>query len=74
MPSRRPIVWALGVVLSACALANADTAAILEQCYDYLESHLCEGVKWGKPYHFYKPSIDKYSSDQWLWDSGAHMM
>jgi hypothetical protein len=48
--------------------------SILDQCYGYLESHLCEGEKWGMPYHFYKPSIDKYSSDQWLWDSGAHMI
>jgi len=47
---------------------------IVDSCYSYLESHLCEGRKWGKPYHFYKPSIDKYSSDQWLWDSGSHMI
>lgn len=47
---------------------------IVDTCYQYLESHLCEGEKWGHKYHFYKPSIDKYSSDQWLWDSGAHMI
>ena len=75
MPSGRSVGWAVGAILSACALARAaDTAAILDQCYHYLESHLCEGEKWGKPYHFYKPSIEKYSADQWLWDSGAHMM
>ena len=29
---------------------------------------------WGLNYHFYKPSNDKYSVDQWLWDSGSHMI
>ncbi len=49
-------------------------AGILDTCYYFLDLHLCEGEKWGKPYHFYRPSIDKYSADQWLWDSGAHMI
>ena len=49
-------------------------AEIAETCYDFLESHLCEGTKWGKSYHFYKPSTEKYTADQWLWDSGAHMI
>jgi hypothetical protein len=49
-------------------------AGIVETCYYFLDLHLCEGVKWEKPFHFYKPSVDKYSSDQWLWDSGSHMI
>lgn len=47
---------------------------VVNLCYSYLESHLCEGTKWEKPFHFYRPSLDKYSPDQWLWDSGAHMI
>jgi len=47
---------------------------IIDKCYNYLESHLCEGKKWNLSYHFYRPSIEKYSADQWLWDSGAHMI
>jgi len=47
---------------------------IIDKCYNYLESHLCEGTKWNLSYHFYRPSIEKYSADQWLWDSGAHMI
>jgi hypothetical protein len=47
---------------------------ILDSCYSYLDSHLCEGRKWGKAYHFYRPSIEKYSADQFLWDSGSHMI
>jgi hypothetical protein len=63
------------VVLCLAAVRSASTIdEIVDVCYDYLESHLCEGEKWGHKYHFYKPSIDKYSSDQWLWDSGAHMI
>lgn len=65
------LAWALAYAETAAAV---DTAAILDQCYSYLESNLCEGEKWGLPFHFYKPSTEKYSADQWLWDSGAHMM
>ena len=54
--------------------SNPDFENILDQCYSYLDSHLCEGVKWDMPFHFYRPSIEKYSADQWLWDSGAHMI
>jgi hypothetical protein len=46
----------------------------VETCYDFLESHLCEGTEWGLPFHFYRPSLQKYSPDQWLWDSGSHMI
>lgn len=48
--------------------------SVVDSCYDALESHLCEGKKWGLPFHFYRPSLEKYSPDQWLWDSGAHMI
>jgi hypothetical protein len=47
---------------------------IVNTCYQFLESHLCEGKKWGKNYHFYRPALEKYSADQWLWDSGSHMI
>lgn len=57
------------------ASQNTSTiSGIVDTCFEYLDSHLCEGVKWNKPYHFYRPSIEKYSADQWLWDSGAHMI
>jgi hypothetical protein len=47
---------------------------VLQQCYDVLDANLCEGSKWGLPFRFYRPSVQKYSPDQWLWDSGAHMI
>jgi hypothetical protein len=47
---------------------------IIDTCYSFLESHLCQGEKWNMSYHFYRPSIEKYSADQWLWDSGSHMI
>ena len=58
----------------AKSVKDADISKIIDSCYDYLESHLCEGEKWGLPFHFYRPSIEKYSADQWLWDSGSHMI
>lgn len=62
------------LVLLCAVSAAQDISSILDLCYSYLDSHLCEGTKWDMPYHFYRPSIDKYSADQWLWDSGAHMI
>jgi hypothetical protein len=60
---------------STQAAQNTSTySEILDTCYDFLESHLCSGHKWGKPFHFYRPSLEKYSPDQWLWDSGSHMI
>lgn len=47
---------------------------ITNTCYDFLNAHLCEGNKWGHHYHFYRPALEKYSADQWLWDSGSHMI
>lgn len=66
----------VAVLYSACGttVPGADISKILDSCYDYLEQHLCEGRKWGKPFHFYRPSVEKYTADQWLWDSGAHMI
>lgn len=51
-----------------------DISKIIDSCYSYLEEHLCQGHKWGKPFHFYRPSMEKYTADQWLWDSGSHMI
>ncbi|KJE92396.1 hypothetical protein CAOG_03374 [Capsaspora owczarzaki ATCC 30864] len=54
---------------------NTSTPAqVVSTCYDFLESHLCAGELWGLPFHFYRPSLQKYSPDQWLWDSGSHMI
>jgi hypothetical protein len=73
------------LVLLCCVLSSQVLAApvehrddgyddVLQLCYSALEAHLCEGVKWGLPFRFYRPSLQKYSPDQWLWDSGAHMI
>lgn len=32
------------------------------------------GEKWGLPFHYYRPSLQKYGPHQWLWDSCSHMM
>lgn len=67
----------LAVVQQICAASSQNTstiAAIKDTCYAWLESHLCEGEKWGLPFHFYRPSLEKYSPDQWLWDSGSHQI
>jgi hypothetical protein len=61
-------------VKGAKSPAGVDIDKIIDSCYDYLESHLCQGHKWGKPFHFYQPSLEKYTADQWLWDSGSHMI
>ena len=53
---------------------TSTVSAIVRQCFDFLESHLCRGAKWGLEYHFYRPSLEKYSADQWLWDSSSHMI
>lgn len=60
--------------ISTNALQISTIDEIVNSCYNYLESHLCEGEKWGLKYHFYKPANEKYSADQWLWDSGSHMI
>jgi len=74
---RCPLV-ALAACLIFCSQPTRSTPEgfddVLRQCYDALEANLCEGVKWGLPFRFYRPSLQKYSPDQWLWDSGAHMI
>jgi len=62
------------VLFVSVKIVHGQYSSIVNQCYNYLESHLCEGTKWNLSYHFYRPSIEKYSADQWLWDSGAHMI
>ena len=73
----------LVVQLAAIAVLDArpkhnpppsDFDDVLQQCYGTLEANLCQGTKWGLPFRFYRPSLQKYSPDQWLWDSGAHMI
>eukprot|EP01038_Epipyxis_sp_PR26KG_P010682 gene10682-14345_t len=63
--------------ISFFVLSNSveiDYSGIVNNCFKYLQEHECKGVKWHKQYHFYRPSIEKYSADQWLWDSGSHMI
>ena len=54
--------------------APPSPADIVEECYQFLESHVCQGSSWGMYYHFYRPSIAKYGPYQWLWDDSAHMI
>lgn len=54
--------------------ALRSTEEVLEECYGYLQAHECSGTLWEMPFHFYRPSLQKYSAHQWLWDSGAHMI
>ena len=68
------IVFTVMCMVCATQVKGADINKIIDSCYDYLEQHKCEGHKWGMPFHFYRPSIEKYTADQWLWDSGAHMI
>jgi hypothetical protein len=51
-----------------------DIPELIEACYRCLKTNEMIGVKWGKPYHFYRPALTKYSASQWLWDSGWHMV
>lgn len=76
-------LFGLGVVVATLAglpslegaVQNTSTIqGIKDTCYAFLEEHLCEGEKWNLPFHFYRPSLEKYSPDQWLWDSGSHMI
>lgn len=53
---------------------NTTISGIIETCYYYLSLHECTGNKWDHNYHFYRPSLEKYSPDQWLWDSGSHQI
>jgi hypothetical protein len=32
------------------------------------------GEKFGMKYHTYRPGLEKYSANQWLWDSCFHMI
>jgi hypothetical protein len=51
-----------------------DIPKLIEACYRCLKNNEMIGVKWGVPYHFYRPALTKYSASQWLWDSGWHMI
>lgn len=51
-----------------------DIPELIEACYRCLEANEVIGERWGKRYHFYRPSLTKYSASQWLWDSGWHMV
>jgi hypothetical protein len=58
--------------------------AIVRQAYTFLDEHLIQGNRcWtgpnGEPnqcynFHFFRPSLTKYATAQWLWDSGSHMI
>eukprot|EP00041_Stephanoeca_diplocostata_P017071 m.339563 g.339563 ORF g.339563 m.339563 type:complete len:470 (-) comp20584_c0_seq17:969-2378(-) len=75
------LLWTV-LVMSVCsrqsvAIAQQNTSTIpgiVSTAYDFLQSHLCQGHRYGYDFHFYRPSLVKYSADQWLWDSGSHMI
>ncbi len=66
------------------ASQNTSTPALIaRQAYEFLEMHLVSGSRcWAAPngsdacfpFHFYRPSMTKYATAQWLWDSGSHMI
>jgi hypothetical protein len=51
-----------------------DEDKLVQHVKSVLDSHLVEGEKWGMKYHFYRPGLEKYGPDQWLWDSAFHMI
>ncbi len=53
---------------------NKDISELIEACYCCLKNNEVTGTRWNIPYHFYRPSLTKYSASQWLWDSGWHMI
>ena len=73
------VVVVLGTAIASQTPPGVPNAsAVVERCYAYLDSHLVSGVSqhpWApnRSYHFYRPSLQKYGPEQWLWDSGAHM-
>ena len=38
--------------------------AIVDTCYEYLLEHQMIGTKWDLPFHFYRPSLEKYGPYQ----------
>eukprot|EP01120_Amphizonella_sp_Union-15-10_P015997 TRINITY_DN8322_c0_g1_i2.p1 TRINITY_DN8322_c0_g1~~TRINITY_DN8322_c0_g1_i2.p1 ORF type:complete len:465 (-),score=75.46 TRINITY_DN8322_c0_g1_i2:20-1414(-) len=53
---------------------TSNVQEIIQTCHHFLFLHTMIGEKWGLPFHFYRPSLEKYGPDQWLWDSGSHMI
>jgi glycogen debranching enzyme len=51
-----------------------DISKLVEACYQCLKNNEMIGYRWDRSYHFYRPSLSKYSASQWLWDSGWHMV
>ncbi len=64
MKNFRILIVILSVVKAFATQNTSTIAGILDTCYSFLESHLCQGEKWKLPFHFYRPSIEKYSADQ----------
>lgn len=64
------LVWVLVAMLAFPEQAvstrqNTSTIdGIVSTAYDFLQSHLCQGRRYGYDYHFYRPSLVKYSADQ----------
>jgi hypothetical protein len=55
-------------------LPHGSVTEIVDSAYQYLESHEMLGEKWGLPFHYYRPALQKYGPHQWLWDSSSHMI
>ena len=53
---------------------SPEETKLITHIKEVLDSHLVEGEKWGMKFHFYRPGLEKYGPDQWLWDSAFHMI
>lgn len=67
------VLWLL-LVLAVRGELTPEEGKLVEHVRVVLDSHLVEGEKWGMKYHFYRPGLEKYGPDQWLWDSAFHMI
>ncbi|CUE73437.1 glycoside hydrolase, putative [Bodo saltans] len=79
------LVMMIVAYVATCQQQNTSSpTAIVDQAYTFLTEHLVEGSRcWDGPngepnqcydFHFYRPSMTKYATAQWLWDSGSHMI
>jgi hypothetical protein len=51
-----------------------DETIFVQHIKKVLDDRLVQGDKWGMKFHFYRPGLEKYGPDQWLWDSAFHMI
>ena len=72
----KAVLLVLLQVASIAALQefSPEETKLITHIKEVLDSHLVEGEKWGMKFHFYRPGLEKYGPDQWLWDSAFHMI